>query len=57
VTRPGQRDTYYCSPADGGGPVCGCDGQTWDYGCLANAEGINVASEGDCPASDGGAGD
>jgi hypothetical protein len=57
VTRPGQRDTYYCSPADGGGPVCGCDGQTWSYACLANAEGINVASEGDCPMSDGGAGD
>jgi hypothetical protein len=56
ATRPGQRATFYCSADVGGGPVCGCDGQTWGYGCLANAEGINVASPGPCAAFDGGAG-
>ena len=57
ATRPGQRDTYYCSPADGGGTVCGCDGQTWPYACLVNAEGFNVAHEGPCSGAEGGAGD
>jgi len=56
ATRPGQRQTYYCSPGDGGGTVCGCDGQTWGYACLANAQGVNVASQGPCPMLDGGNG-
>lgn len=56
ATRPGQRETVYCSAADGGGPVCGCDGQTWPYACVANAQGVNVASEGPCAGGDGGAG-
>jgi hypothetical protein len=55
-TRPGQRQTYYCSPVDGGGPVCGCDGQTWSYACVANAQGINVAYEGPCASGDAGGG-
>jgi hypothetical protein len=38
--------------------VCGCDGQTWAYACVAHAQGINVASQGPCPMLDaGGAGD
>jgi hypothetical protein len=55
ATRPGQRATFYCSPDDGGGPVCGCDGRTWTYACLANAQGTNVASQGPCSAPEGGA--
>jgi hypothetical protein len=55
AVRPGQRQTYFCSPEDGGGPVCDCEGRTWDYACLANAEGINIASQGPCPMTDGGA--
>jgi hypothetical protein len=52
--RPGMRATAYCSP--GGDPVCGCDGVTYSYACLANAEGVNVASVGACPLPDGGGG-
>lgn len=52
VERPGQAQTFFCSPADGGGQVCGCDGATWPYACIANAEGVNVASEGPCPSAD-----
>jgi hypothetical protein len=51
---PGMRATYYCAPDDGGGLVCGCDGQTWPYACIAHAQAINVASEGPCPLPEGG---
>ena len=39
---PGMQSTYYCSPIDGGGLVCGCDGMTYPYACIANAEGVDV---------------
>jgi hypothetical protein len=55
AVRPGQRATVYCSDADAGGLVCGCDGQVYDYACIANAQGINVASEGACALPEGGA--
>lgn len=31
-------------------PVCGCDGKSYDNFCLAATAGVNVKSEGKCPA-------
>jgi Kazal-type serine protease inhibitor domain len=51
-TRPGTRATGYCSPS--ADLVCGCDGMTYSYTCIAHAEGVNVASDGACPLPAGG---
>jgi hypothetical protein len=29
-------------------PVCGCDGQTYDNSCVANAAGVSIETEGPC---------
>ena len=35
--------------------VCGCDGRTYNYPCLALAVSVNIAAQGPCPLPDGGA--
>lgn len=49
---PGTRETGFCQPATDF--VCGCDGQTYQYPCLAHAQSVNIASSGPCPLPDGG---
>jgi hypothetical protein len=50
---PGTRETGFCSPENDF--VCGCDGNTYDYPCLAHAMSVNIASQGPCPLAEGGA--
>ncbi len=33
----------------GAGPVCGCDGKTYETGCEANKAGVPVSTSGPCP--------
>jgi len=52
AVRPGNRNTYFCVPENCTAQselVCGCDGTTYSYECIANGEGVNVASRGPCP--------
>ncbi|MBT9560368.1 MAG: hypothetical protein IV100_30360 [Myxococcales bacterium] len=45
-TPQGVCSNFACKDA---GPVCGCDGITYETGCLANAAGVPVATDGECP--------
>ena len=49
---PGTRTTGYCQNEDD--LVCGCDGKTYPYPCVAHAQAVNVASHGACPLPDSG---
>ena len=49
---PGTRNTGFCQAEVNF--VCGCDGNTYEYPCLAHAESVNIASQGPCPLPDGG---
>lgn len=42
-----------CIDAGAGGPVCGCDGNTYPSRCDANTAGIDVQNEGGCPPPQG----
>ena len=46
---PGTRNTGFCQAEVNF--VCGCDGNTYEYPCLAHAESVNIASQGPVPAS------
>jgi hypothetical protein len=50
---PGTSTTGYCQ--GGNDLVCGCDGKTYPYPCIAHAQAVNVASHGACPLPDAGA--
>ena len=42
------RDEHCGDAGDTGGPVCGCDGKTYESRCAANTAGIDVQNEGGC---------
>lgn len=46
TTPKGICSNFACQDA---GPVCGCDGVTYETGCVANQAGVPVATDGECP--------
>jgi hypothetical protein len=46
VARAGGHATALCTPVNQ--IVCGCDGVTYPYACIANSYGVNIASLGPC---------